>query len=168
MLKAAKDAGRNRLNLLGVIARWSESPDEWVSLSEDVKERLDGQRRHANQLWDELWRWAMLLDSELRRWREAEVTRYPISAGFAHRLLHHAEMARRWEQEGRISAKDMLYLARLSYDLGRNVVTSKAVPEETKRELSTLTQLCNRELMAGMRLPISYALYRNRERSRER
>ena len=119
-------------------------------------------------LLDDLWTWAELLDEELRRWREAKPVRYPVSTGFAHRLLTYAEMARRWEQEERISAEDMLYLARLAYDLGRNVVQSDAVPEETKRRLSKLTQLASKEVMAGMRLPITYALYRNRERSRER
>jgi CRISPR-associated protein Csm1 len=168
LLKAAKDAGRNRLNLFGVIARWSEAPDEWIDLSDKRKEQLDAQREHANLPWDELWGWAALLDGELSRWREAETERYPVSLGFAHRLLSYAEMARRWDREQAISAEDMLYLARLSYDLGRNVVTSDAVQEDTKRKLSTLTQLSNRKVMAGMRLPITYALYRNRERSRER
>ena len=168
LLQAAKDAGRNRVNLFGVIARWSESPDKWVDLSEDTKRQLDAQRAHAKLLWRDLWQWAALLEEELGRWREAEVARYPISASFAHRLLEYGEMARRWEQEQEISAEDMLYLARLSYDLARNVVASDAVPEETKRRLSRLTQLSNRRMMAGMRLPITYALHRNRERSPER
>ena len=73
-----------------------------------------------------------------------------------------------WEERGDISADDMLYLARLAYDLGRNVVKSDAVPQETKSRLNTLTQLNNREVMAGMRLPITYALHRNREESREK
>jgi CRISPR-associated protein Csm1 len=168
LLKAAKDAGRNRLNLFGVITRWSEAPDVWIELSDDREKQLDAQREQANLPWDELWKWAVLLDKELGRWREAKPTQYPVSPGFAHRLLTYAEMARRWEREQAISAEDMLYLARLSYDLGRNVVTSDAVQEDTKRKLSTLTQLSNRKVMVGMRLPITYALYRNRERSRER
>ena len=170
LLKAAKNAGRNRFNLFGVITRWSEKPDDWVKLDKDLEDQLDEQCKHANLLLDDLWTWAELLDDELRRWREAKPARYPVSTGFAHRLLSYAEMARRWEQEERISAEDMLYLARLAYDLGRNVVKSDAVPEETKRSLSRLTQFDNntRKVMAGMRLPITYALYRNRERSRER
>jgi CRISPR-associated protein Csm1 len=168
LLKAAKDAGRNRLNLFGVIARWNEAPDEWIDMSDDRERQLDTQREHANLSWDELWGWAALLDEELSRWQAAETERYPVSPGFAHRLLNYAEMARRWEQEKKISTEDMLYLARLSYDLGRNVVTSDAVREDTKRKLSTLTQISNRAVMSGMRLPITYALYRNRERSRER
>ena len=118
-------------------------------------------------LLDDLWSWADLLDQELRRWREDSLARYPFSTGFAHRLLVYAEMARRWEQDEQIRAEDILYLARLAYDLGRNMIKSDAVPEETKRSLSRLTQLANRQVMAGMRLPITYALYRNRERSRE-
>jgi len=168
LLKAAKKAGRNRFNLFGVITRWSEEPDNWVDLDDNLKDRLEEQRKHAMLLLDDLWPWAELLDEELRRWREAKPARYPVSTGFAHRLLGYAEMARKWEQEEQISAEDMLYLARLAYDLGRNVVKSDAVPEETKRSLSRLTQLANKEVMAGMRLPITYALYRNRERSRER
>jgi hypothetical protein len=168
LLQAAKDAGRNRVNLFGVIARWSESPDKWVDLSEDAKRQLDAQRAHAKLLWRDLWEWAALLEEELGRCPEAEIARYPISASFAHRLLGYGEMARHWEQEQEISAEDMLYLARLSYDLARNVVASDAVPEETKRGLSRLTQLSNRRMMAGMRLPITYALHRNRERSPER
>jgi CRISPR-associated protein Csm1 len=170
LLKAAKNAGRNRFNLFGVITRWSEEPDNWINLDEGLKRQLDEQRKHAVLLLEDLWPWAELLDDELRRWREAkeEGKRYPLSTGFSHRLLGYAEMARRWEQEEQISAEDMLYLARLAYDLGRNVVKSDAVPEETKRKLSRLTQLANRQLMASMRLPITYALYCNRERSRER
>jgi len=167
LLKAAKNAGRNRFNLFGVVTRWRDLPD-WVDLSQDLRDQLKEQEQHAMLLLDDLWTWAELLDEELRRWREAKPVRYPVSTGFAHRLLTYAEMARRWEQEERISAEDMLYLARLAYDLGRNVVQSDAVPEETKRRLSKLTQLASKEVMAGMRLPITYALYRNRERSRER
>jgi CRISPR-associated protein Csm1 len=167
-LEGAKNAGRNRLSLFGVITRWSEEPDAWVDLNQETEKQLEQQGRHAALLLDQLWPWAELLDEELRRWREARPARYPVSTGFAHRLLGYAEMARTWEQEERISAEDMLYLARLAYDLGRNVVKSDAVPEKTKRGLAQLTQLSNREVMAGMRLPITYALYRNRERSRER
>jgi len=167
LLKAAKNAGRNRFNLFGVITRWRDLPD-WVDLRDDLREQLAEQEQHANLLLDDLWPWAELLDEELRRWREVKPIRYPVSTGFAHRLLGYAEMARMWEHEERISAEDMLYLARLAYDLGRNVVKSDAVPEETKRSLNKLTQLNNKKVMAGMRLPITYALYRNRERSRER
>ena len=167
LLKAAKNAGRNRFNLFGVVTRWRDLPD-WVGLSQDLREQLKEQEQHAMLLLDELWTWAELLDEELCRWREAKPARYPVSTGFAHRLLGYAEMARIWEQEERISAEDMLYLARLAYDLGRNVIKSDAVSEETKRSLNRLTQLSNKKMMAGMRLPITYALYRNRERSRER
>jgi CRISPR-associated protein Csm1 len=168
LLKAAKNAGRNRFNLFGVIGRWRKEPDDWVDLAKDLEDQLDEQRKHTNLLLDDLWTWAELLDEELCRWREAKPARYPVSTGFAHRLLGYAEMARIWEQEERISAEDMLYLARLAYDLGRNVIKSDAVSEETKRSLNRLTQLSNKKMMAGMRLPITYALYRNRERSRER
>jgi CRISPR-associated protein Csm1 len=162
----AKDRGRNRLHLFGVTVRWRDLPD-WENTRAELRKELEELERHAELLWADLWPWAELLDEELHKWREAETVRYPVSTGFAHRLLHYAERAREWEQEERISADDMLYLARLAYDLGRNVVKSDAVSERTKRRLSTLTQLTNREVMAGMRLPITYALYRNRERSRE-
>jgi len=118
-------------------------------------------------LLDDLWPWAKLLDEELRRWREAKPARYPVSTGFAHRLLGYAEMARKWEEKGHIAAEDLLYLARLAYDLGRNIIESEDVSEETKQGLTSLTQLANNEVMARMRLPITYALYRNRERSRK-
>jgi len=170
LLKTAKDAGRNRFNLFGVTTRWSKEPDQWVDLHQDLRKRLDQQRKHATLLLDELWTWAELLDRELRHWREArsEGKRYSVSTGFAHRLLGYAEMARRWEQEQQITTEDMLYLARLAYDLGRNVSDSDAVPQETKQRLTGLTQLANRKVMAGMRLPITYALHRNRERSKTR
>ncbi len=163
----AKDKGRNRLHLFGVTVRWRDLPP-YEGLSPDLAAELAEQERHAMLLLDELWPWAELLDQELCRWREARPARYPVSAGFAHRLLGYAEMARTWEQEGWISAEDLLYLARLAYDLGRNVIKSDAVPAKTKRDLAKLTQLANCKVMAGMRLPITYALYRNRERSRER
>lgn len=168
LLQAAKNAGRNRLNLFGVIARWSEKPDEWIGLSEELKRQPDEEQNLAMLSVGDLWTWAELLDEELGRWRESESVRYPISASFAHRLLGYAEMARHWEETGEIHTEDLLYLAHLAYDLGRNVAQSDAVPEETKRRLSRLTHLSNRAVMAGLRLPITYALYRNRERSRER
>jgi CRISPR-associated protein Csm1 len=167
LLKAAKNAGRDRFNLFGVIARWRDLPP-YENLDPQPAAELAEQEQHALLLLNALWPWAELLDEELCRWREAQPARYPISTGFVHRLLGYAEMARVWEQEERISAEDMLYLARLAYDLGRNVVQSDAVSEETKRSLSRLTHLANRQVMAGLRLPITYALYRNRERSRER
>ena len=64
--------------------------------------------------------------------------------------------------------EDLVYLARLAYDLGRNVVQSEEVTKGTKRQLARLTQLDTSNVMAGMRLAITYALYRNRERSFER
>lgn len=167
----AKGEGRNRLHLFGVTVRWRDLPEYLPDLRPEVKEMLEQEGEERKTLGiSELWPWAELLDEELQQWREAkgEGKRYPVSAGFAHRLLGYAEMARRWEQEEQISTEDMLYLARLAYDLGRNVVKSDAVQEETKRRLSRLTQLASREVMAVMRLPITYALYRNRERSGER
>jgi len=165
----AKGEGRNRLHLFGVTARWRDLPPYRAQLAPKIRGMLEQEGRETETLvLSDLWPWAELLDGELRHWREARPARYPVSTGFAHRLLGYAEMARRWEQEERISAEDMLYLARLAYDLGRNVVKSDAVPEETKRQLSLLTQLASKEVMALMRLPITYALYRNRERSRER
>ncbi len=177
----AKALGRNRLHLFGVTVRWRALPEydktlsaEMIAeygdpLSPELREVLDNLEKRTPLTWDALWPWAELLDDELRRWRldKARGVRYPVSTGFAHRLLQYAEMARYWEQEQRISAEDMLYLARLAYDLGRNVVKSNAVDEETKRQLSRLTHLANRRVMAGLRLPVTYALYRNRERSRE-
>jgi len=165
----AKEEGRNRLHLFGVTARWRDLPDYRAQLRPEVKEMVAEERKEKEALLlDDLWEWAELLDEELERWREAKPARYPVSTGFAHRLLGYAEMARRWEQEEQISTEDMLYLARLAYDLGRNVKESDAVSEETKHKLNRLTQLANREVMAAMRLPITFALYRNRERSRER
>jgi CRISPR-associated protein Csm1 len=166
-LDEAKRAGRNRLHLFGVLARWRELPD-WVELSDELQEELKEIEKRSPLRVDELWTWAELLDEELRRGHQIGGGQYPVSSAFAYRLLDYSEMARRWVQEERISADDMLYLARLAYDVGRNVMDGDAVPEETKHKLRRLTQLDNRELMSCMRLPITYALYRNRERSRER
>ena len=158
----AKGQGRNRLHLFGVTVRWRDLPPR-----ESTGAVLDPPVDLPALRWDDLWPWARLLDGELQRWHEAKTAGYPVSSAFAHRLLGYAERARLWEEEGSIRVEDMLYLARLSYDLGRNVVKSDAVDEETKRKLTELTELGNREVMAAMRLPITYALYRNRERSRK-
>jgi hypothetical protein len=170
LLKEAKNTGRNRFNLFGVITQWSQKPDEWVDLSEGLERQLKKQQEQAGLLLDELWPWAKLLDEELWRWRKAKEKgeRYPVSTGFAHRLMGYAEMAREWKKSREISNEDLVYLARLAYDLGRNVVENEEVSEETKRELAKLTQLETSRVMAGMRLAITYALYRNRERSREK
>ncbi len=166
MLAAAKHVGRNRFNLFGVTARWRDLPP-YENLSPGLAEQLAVQERHADWLVADLWDWAERLDQQLSLYRaeKDQGRHYPIAPAFAHRLLHHAEMARAWEQAGEIKADDMLYMARLAYDLGRNVAKSDAVCGEIKERLATLTQLQNRQLMAGMRLPITYALYRNRERS---
>ena len=165
----AKDAGRNRLHLFGVTVRWRDLPDYDETLSVALAEDLKKLEACTPLTWDDLWPWAELLDGELRRWRldKARGIRYPVSTGFAHRLLTYAEMARNWKETGEISSEDLLYLARLAYDLGRNVVKSDAVDERTKRQLSRLTHLANHRVMAELRLPVTYALYRNRERSRE-
>ena len=157
------------LDLFGVITCWIQDPDDWVGLSQGLKEQLTEQQRHALLLLEKLWQWARRLDEELRRWREAKKAgkRYAVSTGFAHRLLGYAEMARDWKKSAEISNEDLTYMAHLAYDLGRNVIESQEVKEETTREVAKLTQLENSGLMAGMRLPITYALYRNRERSRE-
>ena len=170
LLDTAKNAGRNRLNLFGVIARWRDLPP-YQELDEALAAELKRRECHHNLIVTDLWQWAEMFDEELsryRRRRSAGEDRYPISAAFAHRLLHYAEMARNWEEAEEIRAEDMLYLARLAYDLGRNINKYDSVPQAIKEALAALTQLNNRTLMAGMRMPLTYALYRNRERSRER
>lgn len=159
----AKGQGRNRLHLFGVTARWRDMPD-YEDLSQELAEQLSRLERNTQLTVDNLWPWAELLDEELRRWRREGRGPYPVSTAFAHRLLGYAEMARGWEESESISAENLLYLARLAYDLGRNVAESDAVPEATKQELARLTQLSNREVMARLRLPITWALLRNRER----
>lgn len=165
LLDAAKNAGRSRLNLFGVVTRWRTLSD-YEKLDPDLAKQLKEQEKQANLRLEQLWEWAALLDEQLSHYRaEKEARRrYPISPAFAHRLLRYAEMARHWTQAEEIKAGDMLYMARLAYDLGRNVVKSGAVPEEVEQRLLELTQFQNKELMAGMRLPVTYALYRNRER----
>ena len=159
----AKGQGRNRLHLFGVTARWRDVPD-YEDLNPELAQQLSELERFSRLTVDDLWHWAEFMDGELRRWREEGRGRYPVSTAFAHRLLDYAEMARRWEEEERIDAENLLYLARLAYDLGRNVAESDAVPPATKQDLARLTQLSNREVMARLRLPITWALLRNRER----
>lgn len=165
----AKGQGRNRLHLFGVTVQWRKLPP-LENLAPELAEALKQREQHAELAWDELWPWAELLDTELAHWRVAKTAgqRYPVSTAFAHRLLDYAKRARQWEAEARISTEDMLYLAHLAYDLGRNVIKSDAVSADTKSKLSQLTHLAHRQIMAGMRLPLTYALYRNRERSKER
>ena len=160
----AKEQGRNRLHLFGVTARWRDVPD-YEDLGQELAAQLSELERDSWLTVDNLWYWAELLDEELRRWRREGRGRYPVSTAFAHRLLGYAEMARGWEESESITVENLLYLARLAYDLGRNVAESDTVPEATKQELARLTQLSNREVMARLRLPITWALLRNRERS---
>ncbi len=168
LLKKAKNAGRNRLHLFGVTARWRDLPP-YENLEPALAGQLQQQERQATLLVNQLWAWAERLDTELAYYlREKKAgRRYPISPAFSHRLLRYAEMARAWEYHDVIKADDMLYLARLAYDLGRNVIKSGLAPKEVTEGLVELTQLQQRRLMAGMRLPLTYALYRNRERSAE-
>jgi CRISPR-associated protein Csm1 len=157
----AKGQGRNRFHLFGATVPWRELPPD-----EDLSKSLAERRPTGPEkpTLKQLWQWADLLDKELKRWdeRKREGQRYPVSPGFTHRLLTYAEMCRNWEDEERIAVEDLLYMARLAYDLGRNVNKYEEVPEKVKKELMELTNLSNSAMMARLRMPITVALLKNR------
>jgi len=157
----AKGQGRNRFHLFGATVPWRELPPD-----EDLSKSLAERRPTGPEkpTLKQLWQWADLLDEELKRWdeRRREGQRYPVSPGFTHRLLTYAEMCRHWEDEDQTAIENLLYMARLAYDLVRNVNKYEEVPEKVKKELMELTKLSNSAMMARLRMPITVALLKNR------
>lgn len=139
MLKAAKDSGRNRIT---AIVDNPMSPMEW--------------HRYRKRLEDAEWVNAQLNNSE------------PVSTGFVYRIL---EIASDAEAVAKGDTRRAGWRAKLAYQLERNIRAKtkelkKARIEEWLKRLGIddMWKLSiHKSSFSDWRLPISIALYRNRE-----
>ncbi|MCB0184385.1 MAG: type III-A CRISPR-associated protein Cas10/Csm1 [Caldilineaceae bacterium] len=178
----AKALGRNRFYLFGVVAPWRRrtpqgigntqdpSPEEAMRLALD-----DNQAVTMDQIWD----WAEFFDDQLYLHRQsvaADGPRYPISNIMAHRVLRLSTLSANLLDKRSAHIDDLTYMAQLAYLVGRNASAKRFEAYYGKESyashytavtgrLMQLTQWANADLMACMRMPLTWALYRNRQRS---
>ncbi|KAB2946739.1 MAG: type III-A CRISPR-associated protein Cas10/Csm1 [Candidatus Methanoperedens sp.] len=100
------------------------------------------------QKFSELIDYGNFLDAELKKNKNGES---PINSSFVNRLLKYCRMA----EEG-----DIMYLSRIKYDIGRNIINKNMGTNENEIIRRLLKM---RDEMSDMIIPVSYALYKNRE-----
>lgn len=131
------------------IARSSKLADEYLDESkEGTKSQvtLFGQTAGWGR-FEELMEYGRFLEEELDKNKDGKS---PINPSFVYRLLMYSKMAK---------SSDLMYMPRMTYDIARNIVR-KGEENETER----VRRLINmRDKMADMIIPVSYALYKNRE-----
>ncbi|NJD52218.1 MAG: type III-A CRISPR-associated protein Cas10/Csm1 [Candidatus Methanoperedens sp.] len=88
------------------------------------------------------------LDEELKKNKNGES---PINSSFVNRLFKYCRMA----EEG-----DIMYLSRIKYDIGRNIINKNMGTNENEIIRRLLKM---RDEMSDMIIPVSYALYKNRD-----
>ncbi len=103
------------------------------------------------QRFSELIGHGKFLDGELKKSKNGES---PINSSFVNRLLKYCRMA----EEG-----DIMYLSRIQYDIGRNIINKNMGTNEKEIILRLLRM---RDEMSDMIIPVSYALYKNREENK--
>ena len=176
----AKGAGRNRLHLFGVTAPWyarKQVTPGRDARDQELRDRLAVDRGAGLITVRDLWQgWAEFFDEQLFQYREARKTEqpYPVSNILLHRVLALSSAAQRLTGARQAATvEDLMYMARLAYLLGRNVRPERysddpalqAVAQTVQKKLMLLTRYDQLALMAQMRMPLTWALYRNRERS---
>lgn len=178
----AKGEGRNRFHLFGVTAPWRNRrvalPKGLADGERQARETLaqqEEERRHTPLA--DLWRWAERLDDELYRYRRSRETgdsRYPVSNILLHRILRLSVLAQRVAEQRRGDISELTYMAHLAYFLGRSIRPADYAEHDPATaahlqgllaDLMELTQFKNVHRLAQMRLPLTWALYRNRQRS---
>lgn len=131
-LDIAKDEGRDSLHLFNVTAPWTS------------KNPTDGKPDYGH-----LVDWAELL------YRCLEQEKF--SFAFAYRLLSYTRKCQKY-LSGKES-QNLLYLSHLAYDIARNI---KEEENEVMQKLTILTDFNERELMARLVLPLTWALLKHR------
>ncbi len=101
----------------------------------------------------ELMDYGRFLDEELKKNKDGKS---PINSSFVNRLLRYCKMA----DEG-----DFMYLSRIKYDIARNIMSKNSDNKENEsRIVRKLMKM--RDEMPDMIIPVSYALYKNREENK--
>jgi len=136
-----KGASRgNRLRLFSTTIAWNDLPP--------LLEEKDGGDDYAHFLWDRV------------KTREDDLGK---KRGFLHRLLIYSNACIKWNEAKR--SRDLLYRAHLVYDIARNVVRveqGKIVNGDVVEKLRRLSEPGQAKLMARMRLPVTWAIFKSR------
>jgi len=136
LLKRSKEKRKNKLTLFGITMAWDSFPeivDFFLFIDEKINDGASG-----------------------------------VNKAFVYRLLEYHREASKFVEKGHIPA--LKFLSALSYDIGRNIVKwnhnreiIKGL-EESQRLQPLLTQKPDRtSLIYTSRVPLSWALYRDRE-----
>lgn len=131
------------------IARSSKFADEYLEESKTGKKSqvtLFSQTASWDR-FEELIGYGRFLDEELGKNNEGKS---PLNPSFVHRLLLYSRMA---------ESSDLMYMPRMTYDITRNIIR-KGEEGESERVRKLMKM---RDEMADMIIPVSYALYKNRE-----
>jgi CRISPR-associated protein Csm1 len=132
-LDIAKEEGRDRIHLFNVTAPWTSKGHTDSKL--DYEHLMDC--------------WAEFLYQCLEQKK--------FSLAFAHRLLGYVKQCREYLHKGQ--PQSLLYLSHLAYDIARNIEERE---EYVRQRLASLTDFGNRELMAQLTLPLTWALLKHR------
>ncbi|MGQ9546575.1 MAG: type III-A CRISPR-associated protein Cas10/Csm1 [Dehalococcoidia bacterium] len=131
-LEIAKNEGRDRIHLFNVTAHWS-------------RQSQANNKADYTRLMD----WAEFLYQCLEQKK--------FSLAFAHRLLGYAKQCQQYLRQQQ--SQNLLYLSHLAYDIARNTGEKE---EDVRQRLAPLTDFGNKELMAQLVLPLTYALLKHR------
>lgn len=101
----------------------------------------------------ELMEYGRFLDEELKKNKHGKS---PINSSFVNRLLRYCKMA----DEG-----DFMYLSRIKYDIARNIMSKNSDNKENESKI-VRKLMKMRDEMPDMIIPVSYALYKNREENK--
>ncbi|NJN84996.1 MAG: hypothetical protein HC802_23720 [Caldilineaceae bacterium] len=169
----AKQAGRNRLHLFGITVPWYErTPAKSDDAGENQLRQNLGDRTVVTSDPPQpveaamLWHWAEFFDDALYKYRQSRQRgseSYPVSNILLHRLLRLSLASQRIAAAGAGTIDDLTYMAHLAYFLGRSIDAKKH--PDLLQKLMSLTLFNQVQLMAHLQMPLTWALYRNRQRS---
>ncbi len=134
------------------IARSSNLADEELEKSKkgDKNQITLFEKTVQWQRFSELIDHGKFLEAELKKNKKGES---PINPSFVNRLLKYCRMA----EEG-----DIMYLSRIKYDIGRNIINKNMGTNENEI-IRRLLKMRDEMSDMNMIIPVSYALYKNRE-----
>jgi len=136
LLNTSKEQGKNRITLFGTTVAWDRLPD-LINFFLFLNNRLGDEHSGINR-------------------------------AFLYRLLEYHRMALRFIVENDVLG--LKYLSAMSYDIGRNIITrdEKGRIINRQEELEGLQSLINDKaskdsLIYSLKIPLFFALYRNRK-----
>lgn len=138
LLKRSKMAGKNRITLFDTTVEWEVMP--------------------------ELVNFFLFLDNRLNN------TNSNIKTVFLHRLIKYHEMAEEFLKKRNIDIRGLRYLPLLSYDIGRNIIErdkngkiKKGQDDYNELQKLMILRFDEKDLIRTLKIPVFWALYRNRK-----